>query len=289
MISDTNNWFEQLEQLVSENGGDFDDLDSVVKERVLFLFGKITDEGNKNTNNLSNWNSLTPEQKKYQISHGLFLYAQTYVKIVQSVTRHHIGWMDCELNGHYQHTVKSIKHLLSLDECKDFPGDFEPINDNIFPESGILDLGWDVLAESCVDFLSRTQQFCVDTPAPSGDTSFYEVYFEWLKSRHELILKKAEEYDNKAKQMWRNFEQKHFGKEKASNISPNGKKQPSGSTPLNWKDTKDKERVIKLVDLEVGKGKTISSAIRGVIQDTNLQHATFQAIRGEFGRKKKRK
>jgi len=234
----TDKWSEEVEQLLKKSGGNIENLEAADRDRLLNLWDKISDEIRKDpslTEHIHECKPFSQEQKEYLIRASLFLYAQNYVNIVQSVTSQSIGWIDPELNGHYQQTVIAINHLLGLDECKDFPGGFEPFNDNIFPESGILDIGWEYgFADSCVDFLSRAQQFFLDTQTLSGDTSFLQAYVEWLKSKHVSVAKKADEYGKKARQMWRDFEKKHFGTESKTTVDKN----------INKETTPPKEFVI---------------------------------------------
>lgn len=253
----TDKWSEEMEQLFKKGGGNIENLETPDRDRLFHLFDKITDETRKDpslTEHLHECKPLSQEQKEYLIRANLFLYAQTYVKIVQSVTSQPIGWIDPELNGYYQRTVIAINHLLGLDECKDFPGGFEPFNNNIFPESGILDIGWECgFADSCVDFLSRAQQFHLGASIPSGDTSFLQAYVEWLKSKHLLIAKKADEYDKKARQMWRNFEKKHFGTEKKTTVAENTNRE---TTPPKESTIDDHKKSTKVDQTKKKTGKT---------------------------------
>lgn len=234
----TDKWSEEVEQLLKKSGGNIENLEAADRDRLFNLLDKISDEIRKApslTEHIHECKPFSQEQKEYLIRASLFLYAQNYVNIVQSVTSQPIGWIDPELNGYYQQTVIAINHLLGLDECKDFPGGFEPFNDNIFPESGILDIGWEYgFADSCVDFLSRAQQFFLDTQTLSGDTSFLQAYVEWLKSKHVSVAKKADEYGKKARQMWRGFEKKHFGTESKTTVDKN----------INKETTPPKESII---------------------------------------------
>lgn len=191
-------WCEEIQQIVSENGLEVENLETAERDRLFKLIDKITNEIRKEptlVDSICDVESFPQRQKEYMNRASLLLHAQTYCKIVQSVSSAPVGWIDLELNGYYQRVISTIQHLLSLDECKDFPGGFEPVNDNIFPESGILDIGWeDGFAGSCVDFLSRAQQFFLQAPVPSDDTYSLLIYLEWLKDKHGMIAKKADEY-----------------------------------------------------------------------------------------------
>lgn len=243
----TDKWSEEMEQLLKKGGGNVENLEASDRDRLFHLFDKITDETRKDpsiTEHLHECKPLSQEQKEYLIRASLFLYAQNYVNIVQSVTSQPIGWIDPELNGYYQQTVIAINHLLGLDECKDFPGGFEPFNSNIFPESGILEIGWECgFADSCVDFLSRAQQFHLGASIPSGDTSFLQAYVEWLKSKHLLVAKKADEYGKKARQMWRDFDKKHFVTESKTTVDENNKKEMTSQKVSGINDHKKSTKV----------------------------------------------
>lgn len=127
----------------------------------------------------------------------LFMYAQTYFLIVQAATNTFIGWVDLELNNYYQMIVDDIKELLASDECKDFPGEFKPFSESIFPETGILKSGWRVFAPDCADFLSKAQKYFNDTSEPAKNV----IDFEYISQKFSVIKDKAREYARKTKRL----------------------------------------------------------------------------------------
>jgi len=154
----------------------------------------------------------------------LFMYAQTYFLIVQSVTNTFIGWVDLELNMYYQMIVDDIKELLASNECKDFPGEFKPFNESIFPETGILKIGWRGFAPDCADFLSKAQQYFHDMPKPAN----CELDYEYISQKFSVIKDKAHEYASKAKRLCDEHNKKETTPPKESIIHKHKKPMEAG-------------------------------------------------------------
>ncbi len=154
----------------------------------------------------------------------LFMYAHTYFLIVQSVTNTFIGWVDLELNMYYQMIVDDIKELLASNECKDFPGEFKPFNESIFPETGILKIGWRGFAPDCADFLSKAQQYFHDMPKPANS----ELDYEYISQKFSVIKDKAHEYASKAKRLCDEHNKKETTPPKESIIHKHKKPMEAG-------------------------------------------------------------
>jgi tRNA splicing endonuclease len=103
--------------------------------------------------------SLSEDESSYLLRYQLFLYAQTYYQLVESVATGYVGWMDYKINHYYLLLVKNIKFLLDAPELKTFPAQFNPVVENLFPSCGI-DIVWDCGAKEQVeDFVGQTQSY----------------------------------------------------------------------------------------------------------------------------------
>ena len=168
----------------------------------------------------------------------LFMYAHTYFLIVQSVTNTFIGWVDLELNMYYQMIVDDIKELLASNECKDFPGEFKPFNESIFPETGILKIGWRGFAPDCADFLSKAQQYFHDMPKPANS----ELDYEYISQKFSVIKDKAHEYASKAKRLCDEHNKKETTPPKESVIHEYKKSTKVGQTKKKPSKSKEKKK-----------------------------------------------
>ncbi len=168
----------------------------------------------------------------------LFMYAHTYFLIVQSVTNTFIGWVDLELNMYYQMIVDDIKELLASNECKDFPGEFKPFNESIFPETGILKIGWRGFAPDCADFLSKAQQYFHDMPKPANS----ELDYEYISQKFSVIKDKAHEYASKAKRLCDEHNKKETTPPKESVIHEYKKSTKVGQTKKKPGKSKEKKK-----------------------------------------------
>ena len=205
----------------------------------------------------------------------LFMYAQTYFLIVQSVTNTFIGWVDLELNMYYQMIVDDIKELLASNECKDFPGEFKPFNESIFPETGILKIGWRGFAPDCADFLSKAQQYFHDMPKPANS----ELDYEYISQKFSVIKDKAHEYASKAKRLCDEHNKKETTPSKES-VTPKHKNPVEANR--NKKKTKKAEKSEKKFQPWKNSGEARfvleSARIRffynGDTKDLNLSHGS---------------
>ena len=139
---------------------------------------------------------LSPSELKTMSRSVFFMHAQAYYKILECVAASPIGWADVELNRCYLWVVKTIEGQLSRPEFKDFPGKFEPYVENIFPSSGLGDLGWeDGVAPHAEDFLGRAQAFVEsELLIPlDKDSPAYKV-FELKKQEVRSAIEAAEKY-----------------------------------------------------------------------------------------------
>src|SRR5690606_23140233 len=92
----------------------------------------------------------------------LMLLAQAYYKMLESVISM-ASWcsaLDVELNHSYLWVTSSLTNLLkNHEDLKDFPVEFKPIFDDLYP-STVRDLDWeDMVAPEAERFLSTVQRY----------------------------------------------------------------------------------------------------------------------------------
>lgn len=98
----------------------------------------------------------------------LLLMAQTYHSLLENALRSS-AWatmLDMELNGWYLWTVDLIRALLSEhDDLREFPGDFDPPFEDLFPAT-IRDVDWeDMVAPGAERFLADVQRYVMSKGA----------------------------------------------------------------------------------------------------------------------------
>ncbi len=226
-----NKLLEELAHITCKDGEPIKNLKDSDKERALELFEKIEDILRKSPEVQSSEDKriIIPQSILIYIARAsLYMHAQTYFHIVQSVTNTFLGRVDLELNNYYQMIVDGINHLLTLDECKDFPGEFKPFNENIFPETGILKIGWKGFAPDCADFLSKAQKYFHDTPEPPENVITSPIYFKYLSQKHSAIIEKAHEYASKVKRLCDEHNKKETTPSKESIIHKHKKPMEAG-------------------------------------------------------------
>lgn len=224
-----NKLLEELAHITCKDGEPIKNLKDSDKERALELFEKIEDILRKSPEVQSSEDKriIIPQSILIYIARAsLYMHAQTYFHIVQSVTNTFLGRVDLELNNYYQMIVDGINHLLTLDECKDFPGEFKPFNENIFPETGILKIGWKGFAPDCADFLSKAQKYFHDTPEPPENVITSPIYFKYLSQKHSAIIEKAHEYASKVKRLCDEHNKKETTPSKATTGAKGRKGRP---------------------------------------------------------------
>ncbi len=236
-----NKLLEELAHITCKDGEPIKNLKDSDKERALELFEKIEDILRKSPEVQSSEDKriIIPQSILIYIARAsLYMHAQTYFHIVQSVTNTFLGRVDLELNNYYQMIVDGINHLLTLDECKDFPGEFKPFNENIFPETGILKIGWKGFAPDCADFLSKAQQYFHDMPKPANS----ELDYEYISQKFSVIKDKAHEYASKAKRLCDEHNKKETTPPKESIIHKHKKPMEAGQEiklrNMSWKPPK---------------------------------------------------
>ena len=240
-----NKLLEELAHITCKDGEPIKNLKDSDKERALELFEKIEDILRKSPEVQSSEDKriIIPQSILIYIARAsLYMHAQTYFHIVQSVTNTFLGRVDLELNNYYQMIVDGINHLLTLDECKDFPGEFKPFNENIFPETGILKIGWKGFAPDCADFLSKAQKYFHDTPEPPENVITSPIYFKYLSQKHSAIIEKAHEYASKVKRLCDEHNKKETTPPKESIIHKHKKPMEAGQEiklrNMSWKPPK---------------------------------------------------
>ena len=127
---------------------------------------------------------LTADEYAYVLRFQLFMYAQMYHNLVETVANSPVGWVDMELNAWYLQVVKGIENLLAMPELADFPNGFEPVAPNLFPCSD-LDIGWeDCIGPPVMDFLGRTQAFLLESgPLRPQNEEFVESIMEVCRDK----------------------------------------------------------------------------------------------------------
>jgi len=93
----------------------------------------------------------------------LFLTAQAYYKVLESVISSPLRTLDIELNQHYLWIVSTIENLLKNNPAlSDFPHKFEPLVPDLYPSS-TLECPWEDFAMQEVGgFLSVVQKYVFD-------------------------------------------------------------------------------------------------------------------------------
>lgn len=127
---------------------------------------------------------MSPEDRLNSALNLLFLLAQAYYKILESVVSSEAWFcsLDLELNESYLWTVTNLENLLANHEdLRDFPEPFEPIFPDLYP-STILDVEWqDMVAPEAEKFLSTVQRYTrskgMHIPEPSTPAwTFVELF-----------------------------------------------------------------------------------------------------------------
>jgi nucleotide-binding universal stress UspA family protein len=127
---------------------------------------------------------MSPEDRLNSALNLLFLLAQAYYKILESVVSSATWFcaLDLELNESYLWTVTNLKNLLANhDDLRDFPEPFEPIFPDLYP-STIVDVEWqDMVAPEVEKFLSTVQRYTrskgMHIPEPSTPAwTFVELF-----------------------------------------------------------------------------------------------------------------
>ena len=105
---------------------------------------------------------MSPEDRLNSALNLLFLLAQAYYKILESVVGS-ASWfcaLDLELNESYLWTVSNLNNLLANHEdLRDFPESFEAVFPDLYP-STVVDVDWqDMVAPDVEKFLSTVQRY----------------------------------------------------------------------------------------------------------------------------------
>jgi len=125
---------------------------------------------------------LTAEEWMYVRRKRLVLLANAYCTMVESFATSCADTVDAGLNQTYLDVVKQIRGLLASPEYSDFPGEFDPVAENLFPSSKLE--GWEKRVRPAVlDFLGRVQAHLNDAP-PVGEER-QEVMSELLRPYQE--------------------------------------------------------------------------------------------------------
>lgn len=145
--------------------------------------------------NLGNGLPPVPSDALQQFSAAaLCVYAQVYYKMIEVVSTCPVAYADFALNQYYLLIVEKIKYLLSLDELKDFTGEFNP-PEHVFPSSGLGDIGWeDVVAPPTENFMASVQTFLNELDSSDEELAEITFFLKWLHKTVEPIFKKIEEY-----------------------------------------------------------------------------------------------
>jgi len=117
----------------------------------------------------------------------LFLYAQAYHQLLQSVVGLELSTDDVTLNDSYLRVIDAIQGMLKMEVFKDFPMKFEPVLEHLFSGSGIEVLEWDDIAPDVNSFLSSSQSYInrCGSIAPANNA----LLEDYLKPHKENIVK----------------------------------------------------------------------------------------------------
>jgi hypothetical protein len=134
----------------------------------------------------------------------LMLLAQAYYKMLESVISM-ASWcsaLDVELNQSYLWVTSSLTNLLkNHEDLKDFPVEFKPIFDDLYP-STVRDLDWeDMVAPEAERFLSTVQRYVHEKGVyepDEGSTAW--TFVQLFRPSIETAISLAQDYHKRMKQ-----------------------------------------------------------------------------------------
>jgi len=193
------------------------------------------------------------EENQYILRGALFVYAQVYYKIIEVISSSSVAYADLHLNNDYLQVIKKIRYLLSLEEFKNFTGQFNP-PEHILPSSGLGDIGWeDVVAPQVEGFLASAQAFLNELNFSDQDAVERTTFvLKWLHKQVEPIIKRTEEYRQKTERYFnglikncRHEQTELQNTASASSNKPEKKSSNAGNSAKNNNAIKEQEEILE--------------------------------------------
>jgi len=225
---------------------------------------------------------MPTEDRRNSALNLLFLLAQTYYKILESVVSSS-NWfcaLDLELNECYLWTISNLENLLANHkDLRDFPGRFEPVFPDLYP-STIQDVEWeDMVAPDVEQFLSTVQKYVrskgIYTPEKSSPAW---VFVELFRPSIETAVDKAIAYSKRM----RDHSRKVFGEKPGAVAVRNpdrGNVMKSAFISYSWDDDAHREWVRKLAERLRADGVDVSIDRWSMVPGDQLPALMERAIR----------
>jgi hypothetical protein len=142
---------------------------------------------------------MSPEDSHNSGMMLLLLLAQAYYKMLEYATTVPCGALDLELNQSYIWVTESITKLLQNHKyLQNFPLEFAPLLDNLYP-STVRDCDWeDMVAPEAEKFLSTVQKYIITNGAnePEKGSSGW-IFIEFYRPAVNLAIQRAEQYNKR--------------------------------------------------------------------------------------------
>jgi Protein of unknown function (Hypoth_ymh) len=169
---------------------------------------------------------MSAEDRQNSALNLLFLLAQTYYKILESVVSYSNMFcaLDLELNESYLWTITNLTNLLSNhNDLRDFPVKFEPVFPDLYP-STIQDAEWqDMVGPEVEQFLSSVQKYVRSKGVYQPESSSIAFTFvEMFRPSAEGAIRQAVEYSSKMRSYGRRLLERKASE--STSITPGGDK-----------------------------------------------------------------
>ena len=160
------------------------------------------DEGAEEPDTRADIPEMSQEERQNASLILLLLLAQAYYKMLECAVTAMCGAVDLNLNQSYLWVVSSIQNLLkNEDTLADFPGEFKPVFEDLFP-STIRDLDWeDMIAPEAEGFLSEVQRYvCTKGTHDPEEGSPGWAFIELFRPGVNKAIERAIEYQKRMRQ-----------------------------------------------------------------------------------------
>jgi hypothetical protein len=225
---------------------------------------------------------MSAEDRRNSALNLLFMLAQTYYRILESVTSssNFFCALDLELNESYLWTITNLQNLLeNHEDLRDFPGTFEPVFPDLY-SSTIVDVDWqDMIAPDVESFLSRVQRYVRSKGIRVPDQSSTAwVFVELFRPSAEGAIERATAYSRRMNDHARKVFGAKANPAKARE-GERGKSMSSVFISYSWDDEANREWVRKLAERLRADGVDVSIDRWAAVPGDQLPAFMERAIR----------